>query len=80
MISITREHEAVQREKKRKHEEELQRWQLEYEARDKSWVGYVRARRIAKRMMGRPEPFPHLPNPIPSDYPIPDDWNQEHLG
>ena len=78
--SIAREEEAISREKKQKHEEELERWQSECEAREKTWFGYVNNQRLCMRMIGAKEPFPHLPNPLRDGYPMPDDWNQEHLG
>ena len=78
--SIAREQEAILREKKLKHEEELERWQSEYEAREKTWFGYVNNHRLCMRMIGAKEPFPHLPNPLPEGYLMPDDWNQEHVG
>ena len=78
--SIAREQEAISREKKQKHEEELERWQSEYEARKKTFFEYVNNQRLCMRMIGAKEPFPNLPNPLPDGYPMPDDWIQEHLG
>ena len=63
-----------------KHKADEDAWRAELDAREKTWVGYVNARRLDKQMINRPDPFPHLPNPLPEDYPMPDDWNQEHLG
>ena len=76
-------HERV--EKARKHElkkkpqDGLDAWKAEYDAREKTWVGYVNAYRLGAHMTGCPEPFPHLPNPLPKDYPIPDGWNPEYI-
>ena len=68
-----------ERELKQKHQDEMDAWEAERNAREKTWVGFVNARRIEKEMMGRPEPYPHLPNPLPEDYPMPDDWNPEDV-
>ena len=72
-------------EKERKLELQMKRkadygaWRAELDAREKTWVGYVNARRLNMQMINSPDPYPHLPNPLPEDYPMPDDWNQEHL-
>jgi len=63
---------------KRKADEDA--WRAELDAREKTWVGYVNARRLDMQMINRPDPYPHLPNPLPENYPMPDDWSQEHLG
>ena len=80
MNSLNRERAELEREKRRKHEEELEEARRRMEEREKTWTGYVEARRLCQMMIGRPEPYPHLPNPLPKDYPMPDDWNPEHLG
>ena len=63
---------------KRKVDEDA--WRAELDAREKTWVRYVNAERLGKQMINRPDPYPHLLNPLPEDYPIPDDWIPEHLG
>ena len=45
----------------------------------KTWRGYVQQRRLEMRMIGRPKPFPNLSNPLPKDYPKPDDWDESHV-
>ena len=73
-------------EKERKLEIQMKRkadyddWRAELDAREKTWIGYVNARRLDMQMINRPDPYPHLPNPLPEEYPMPDDWNQEYLG
>ena len=64
--------------KKRKADDDA--WRAELDAREKTWVGYVNARRLDMQMINRPDPYPHLPNPLPENYPMPNDWSQEHLG
>ena len=72
--------EAELIEHRRKREEELEESMRRREEREKTWTDYVETRRLERRMIGCPEPYPHLPNPLPKDYPMPDDWNPEHLG
>ena len=78
--SYERKEKERRLELEKRHQDEMDAWKAERDAREKTWVGYVNARRVEKEMMGRPEPYPHLPNPLPEDYPMPDDWNPEHLG
>ncbi len=77
--SYERGEKERQRELKQRHQDEMDAWEAKRNAREKTWVGFVNARRMEKEMMGRPEPYPHLPNPLPEDYPIPDDWNPEEI-
>jgi len=77
--SCERAEKARKRELKKKHQDGLDAWQAKHDAREKTWVGYVNAYRLGAHMTGCPEPFPHLPNPLPKDYPIPDGWNPEHV-
>ena len=67
------------REARIKHEKELEAWNERYNALPKTWSAYVRARRLEMMMIGRPNPFPNLPNPLPKDYPKPDDWDDLHV-
>ena len=77
--SYERKEKERRLELEKRHQDEMDAWKAERDAREKTWVGYVNARRVEKEMMGRPEPYPHLPNPLPEDYPMPDDWNPEDV-
>jgi len=67
------------REARIKHEKELEEYLARMRMRPKTWRGYVQQRRLEMRMIGRPNPFPNLPNPLPKDYPKPDDWDDSHV-
>jgi len=67
------------REARIKHEKELQEYLARQEMLPKTWRGYVQQRRLEMRMIGRPNPYPNLPNPLPKDYPKPNDWDDSHV-
>ena len=77
--SYERKEKERRLELEKRHQDEMDAWKAERDSREKTWVGYVNARRLEKRMMGCPEPYPHLPKPLPEDYPMPDDWNPEDV-
>ena len=75
--------EDDERAKKRRREEirqeEDREWRAYVESLPKNWGAYVMSQRLCMRMIGQPDPFPDLPNPLPRDFPMPEDWNSEHV-
>ena len=60
-------------------EEKDREWRAYIESFPKNWGAYVMSQRVCMRMIGQPDPFPDLPNPLPRDFPMPEDWNSEHV-
>ena len=60
-------------------EEKAKDWGAYVESLPKTWGAFVMSERLCKKMIGRPDPFPDLPNPLPRDFPKPEDWNPEHV-
>jgi len=77
------EEEMLRAERRKQHEINLQNWKDDYEAYQqtfpKTWRGYVQKQRLEKPMIGIEEPFPDIPNPIPDDYPMPEDWDESKV-
>ena len=73
------EAEIRRTEMRKQHEMKLEEWSRNVENLPKTWRGYVEKQRLEKRMLGRQEPFPYIPNPIPNDYPIPEGWDESKI-
>ena len=70
---------AKKRELEKRREDKLRRWNEYCDSLPKTWWAYVEERRLEMRMIGRDDPYPELPNPLPRDYPKPVDWPAENV-
>jgi len=77
------EHEVEERNKKFEIAErkaaEMKKYDEYRDSLPKTWTSYVDGIRLEKNMLGRPDPFPDLPNPLKRGTPMPDDWPPENV-
>ena len=74
-----REAEQRSREAEQRSNELMKRWRDYRDSLPKTWTAFVEGIRVAKRMMAMQEPYPELPDPLPRDFPMPENWPKEDV-
>ncbi len=62
-------------------EEKVREWEEYRKSLPKTWTAFVNGVRLGRRMMrkGAGDPFPDLPDPLPRNFPTPDNWPPDDM-
>jgi len=66
---------------KKSREEQMIEWEEYMDSLPKTWTAFVNGVRMARRMTCKTQgdPFPHLPDPLPRNFPMPANWPEEDM-